>query len=66
MSTAPSTPDTPTTRRLAVEACVDPRTITRVATGVHVRGDAARRAREALERHGWRIAAAGGNDTGRP
>jgi hypothetical protein len=51
----PPAPDTPTARRLAVEARVDPRTITRVALGGRVRGDAGHRAREVLVRHGWSV-----------
>jgi hypothetical protein len=56
MTTAPKTCDrihpikldTETTRRLAVRADVDPRTITRVAAGENVRGIAGRRAAMAL------------------
>ena len=40
--------DTETTRRLAVRADVDPRTISRVAAGEPVRGSAGRRAAMAL------------------
>jgi hypothetical protein len=50
--------DASTLRRLAVEAHVDPRTISRAACGERIRGDAGHRAREALERHGYRAQAA--------
>lgn len=51
-------PDHPTTRRLAVEADADPRSITAellAARGLrpHVRGRAGTRVREVLARHGY-------------
>lgn len=47
--------DTPTLRRLAVQSSTDPRTVAKVARGEHVRGDAARRAAEALTSAGFPV-----------
>jgi hypothetical protein len=44
--------DAASARRLAVEASVDPKTIIKALAGRHVRGDAGRRARDVLVRHG--------------
>ncbi|MBI2393689.1 MAG: hypothetical protein HYV09_29215 [Deltaproteobacteria bacterium] len=47
-----TSPDTETLRRLAVEASVDPRTISKIIDGRPVRGMARRRALDALRRAG--------------
>jgi hypothetical protein len=44
--------DAATARRLSVEASCDPKTIRKALLGLPIRGDAGRRAREALARAG--------------
>lgn len=59
---APSSPalhlDSATLRRIGVASSTDPRTVKRVSRGEYVRGDAARRAREALAAAGYAVPAA--------
>lgn len=59
---APPTIDLTTLRRLALDASVDPRTLSRVLRGERVRGLAYERAREALEKSGFQVPAPRGTE----